>query len=153
MYLILNKDHFTFHLQYKHSGTFANHKHEELCYPKNQKLRDLILVTLVKMWPHDSPSSSENATPSSGTSPIASYKEVPPPPPPPGRIRIARGICSPCSTSTHFRAAQGCRQDLWSADNLTRLKENGGRYRWKMFILSSSVSFYFTRHKSSNLRR
>ena len=33
------------------------------------------------MRPHYSQSSRENATPSSGTSPLASYKEVPPPPP------------------------------------------------------------------------
>ena len=39
---------------------------------------DPILVTLLKMRPHHSQSSSENATPSSGTSPLASYKEVPP---------------------------------------------------------------------------
>ena len=26
IYLILNEEHFTFHLQYKHSGTFANGK-------------------------------------------------------------------------------------------------------------------------------
>jgi len=32
------------------------------------------------MRPHDSQSSRENATPSSGKSPLASYKEVPPPP-------------------------------------------------------------------------
>ena len=31
------------------------------------------------MQPHYSQSSRENATPSSGTSPVASYKEVPPP--------------------------------------------------------------------------
>ena len=41
---------------------------------------DPILVTLLKMRSHDSQSSRENATPSSGTSPLASYKEVPPPP-------------------------------------------------------------------------
>ena len=41
---------------------------------------DPILVALLKMRPHYSPSSSENATPSSGTSPsVATYKEVPPP--------------------------------------------------------------------------
>ena len=34
------------------------------------------------MQPHSSQSSRENATPSSGTSPLASYKGVPPPPPP-----------------------------------------------------------------------
>ena len=79
IYLILNEEHFTFHLQYKHSGTFANSKYEELSYPKNQKMCDPFLVTLLKMWPHyNSQSSCENATPSSGTSPSASYKEVPP---------------------------------------------------------------------------
>ena len=40
---------------------------------------DPILVTLLKMLPHYSQSSRENATPSSGTSPVASHKEVPPP--------------------------------------------------------------------------
>ena len=45
-------------------------------------MRDPILVTLLKY----SQSSRENVTPSSGTSPLASHKEVPPPPlhPPPG---------------------------------------------------------------------
>ena len=38
-----------------------------------------ILVTLLKMQPHYSQSSHENVTPSSGTSPLASYKEVLPP--------------------------------------------------------------------------
>ena len=42
---------------------------------------DPILVTLLKIQRHYSQSSHENATPSSGTSPVASYKEVPPPPP------------------------------------------------------------------------
>ena len=40
---------------------------------------DPILVTLLKMQPHSSQSRRENATPSSGTSPLASYKGVPPP--------------------------------------------------------------------------
>ena len=75
MYLILNKEHFTFHLQYKHSGTFANCKHEELSYPKNQKMCDPILGTLLTMRPHDSQSSHENATPSSDTSPLASLTD------------------------------------------------------------------------------
>ena len=47
----LNEEHFTFHLQYIHSGTSANRKYEELSYPKNQKMCNSILVTL------------ENATP------------------------------------------------------------------------------------------
>ena len=77
----LNEEHFTFHLQYKHSGTFANHKYQELSTPKNPKMCNPILVTLLKMRPHYGQSSRENGTPSSGTSPLASYKEVPPPPP------------------------------------------------------------------------
>ena len=46
-------------------------------YPKTQKMCDPILVILLKMRPHDSQTSRENATPYSGTSPLASYKEVP----------------------------------------------------------------------------
>ena len=49
---------------------------------------DPILFTPLKMQPHYSQSSRENATPSSGTSPLASYKEVPPPP------ARAGGACS-----------------------------------------------------------
>ena len=41
---------------------------------------DPTLITLLKMQPHYSQSSRENATPFSGTSPLASYKEVPHPP-------------------------------------------------------------------------
>ena len=76
MYLILNKEHFTFHLQYKHSGTFTNRKYEELSYPKNQKMCDPILITLLKTRIHYCQSSRENATPFSGVSPLASYREV-----------------------------------------------------------------------------
>ena len=73
----MNEENVTFHLQYKHSGTFANRKYEELSYPKTQKMYDPILVILLEMRPHDSQTSRENATPYSGTSPLASYKEVP----------------------------------------------------------------------------
>ena len=48
--------------------------------PQNLKMCDPILVTPLKMRAHYSQCSSENATPSNGTSPLASYKEVPPPP-------------------------------------------------------------------------
>ena len=78
----MNEEHFTFHLQYKHSGTFANRKYEELSYPKNPKMCDPILVTLLKMQPHYSQSGLENVNPSSGASPLAFYKEVPSPQPP-----------------------------------------------------------------------
>ena len=64
----LNEEHFTFHLQYKYPGTFANRKYEQLSYPKNPKMCGPILVTLLKMQPHYSQSSRENATPSSGIS-------------------------------------------------------------------------------------
>ena len=49
----------------------------------------LILVTLLKIRPHYSQSSHENATPSSRTSPSASYKEVYPPSPPPMLFRVS----------------------------------------------------------------
>ena len=74
IFLIFNEEHFNSHLQYKHPGTFANRKYEELSYPKNQKICDPILVFLLKMRPHYSQSSRENATPTSGTSPLASCK-------------------------------------------------------------------------------
>ena len=54
--------------------------------PEIPKMCDPILVTVLKMQPHYSQSSRENATPSSGTSPVASYKEVPPPPGTYGRV-------------------------------------------------------------------
>ena len=69
-------------MKYKHSVTFANRKYEEQSHPKNPKMCDPILVPLLKMRPDYSQSSRENATPSSGRSPLASYKEVPPPPTP-----------------------------------------------------------------------
>ena len=74
----LNEEHFTFHLQYKHSGTFANRKYEELSYPKKAENVRSHSSNSLKMRPHYSQSSRENATPSSGTSPLACYKEVPP---------------------------------------------------------------------------
>ena len=55
-------------------------KYEELSYPKNQKMCATILVALLKMSPHYNHSSRENATPSSGASPLGSNKEVPPSP-------------------------------------------------------------------------
>ena len=51
-WILLNEEHFTFHLQYKYYGTFANRKYEELSYLKNPKISDLMLVTLLKMRPH-----------------------------------------------------------------------------------------------------
>ena len=45
---------------------------------RNPKMYHPILVTLMKMRPYYSQFSRENATPSRGTSPLASYKEVAP---------------------------------------------------------------------------
>ena len=86
----MNEEHFTFHLQYKRTGIFANRKYEELSYPqKTENVRPhssnsvenetplLACEHALLFW---RVSSRENATPSSGTSPLASYKEVPPPP-------------------------------------------------------------------------
>ena len=64
----LNEKHVTFRVRYKHSGTFANCKYEELSYPKKSE----------NVRPNCS-NSIENAAPSNGPSPLASYKEVPPP--------------------------------------------------------------------------
>ena len=50
-----------------------------MSYPKKSENVPPILVTQLKMRPHYSQSSLENATPSSGTSPLASNKEVPRP--------------------------------------------------------------------------
>jgi len=47
--------------------------------PKNPKMCDPNLETVLKMRPHYSQSSRENATSFSGTSPLAFYKEEPPP--------------------------------------------------------------------------
>ena len=80
-YLVLNEKHFTFHLQCKHSGTFANRKYEEPPYPKYQKVCDPMLVTLLKMRPHYGQSSRKNSTPSRGTSHqplITKYSPHPP---------------------------------------------------------------------------
>ena len=59
-------------MQYKHSDTFANRRYEELSYPpqKAENVRPHSSNSL-KMRPNYSQSSRENATPSSGTSPLA----------------------------------------------------------------------------------
>ena len=58
-----NEEHFNFHLHDEHSGTFANRKYEELSYSQKFEMCDPILVPLLKMRPHFSQSSRENATP------------------------------------------------------------------------------------------
>ena len=67
----VNEENFTFHLQYRHSGKLANRKYKELSDPKNPKMCDPILATILKMQPLYSQSSRENANPSSGTSPFS----------------------------------------------------------------------------------
>ena len=76
----MNEEYFTFHLQYKHSGTFANRNCEEHFLPrKSENVRPHSSKTPMKMRPHYGQSRGENTTPSSGASPLAYYKEVPPP--------------------------------------------------------------------------
>ena len=58
----MNEEHFTFHLQYKHSGMFANHKYEELSCPKRAENVRPHSSNSLKMRPHYSQSSRENAT-------------------------------------------------------------------------------------------
>ena len=65
--------------------------------PKNPKMSDAILVTLLKMQPHYSQSSSENETPSGCTSPSASYKEV---------SAVGKQVPSGCSRQADFLAGQ-----------------------------------------------
>ena len=48
----MNEQHFTFHLQYRHSDPFANRKYEELYHPKKSE----------NVRPHSN-NSIENATP------------------------------------------------------------------------------------------
>ena len=59
-----NEEHFTFHLQYKYSGMFAkvNMKNWRRT-PKNPKMCDPILVTLLKMQPRLHPAAHPAALP------------------------------------------------------------------------------------------
>ena len=52
---------------------FLNPCLPDFSYPKIPKICDPIVVTLLKMYPHYSQSNCENATPSSGTSPVVFY--------------------------------------------------------------------------------
>ena len=66
----LSDPNFTFHIQYKHSGKFANRKYGELSYPKKSEI----------VQPHSS-NAIENDTIS--TPPPPPPTPPPPPPPPP----------------------------------------------------------------------
>ena len=66
----LNEEHFTFHLQHKHSGTFVNRKQEELSYPKKSENVRPHFCNSIENYSHIS---GENATPSSCTSPLPYY--------------------------------------------------------------------------------
>ena len=67
---------------------------------------DPILVTLLKMRPHDSQSSRENAILSSGTSPLASNNEVPPPPPHGVFYLFRHDCCCRLALSTAHRSRE-----------------------------------------------
>ena len=57
----------------EHSTSHLQSKNQKMCVP--------IPVIVFKMWPYYSHYRRENATPSSSTSILASYKEVPSPSP------------------------------------------------------------------------
>ena len=76
----LNEEHFLFSYSTNILLLLLTVDMKNCLTPKYPKMCDPILVTLLKMRPHYSQSSRENATPSSGTSPLASYKKVPPSP-------------------------------------------------------------------------
>ena len=123
----------TFHLQYKHSSTFANRTDMKNCLtPKNPKMCDIILVTLLKMRLRYSQSSRDHATPSISTSPLASCKKLSTPPrQPQGNFinKVYRGhviqlaVLSDCSvwvtipmntkySSRHYRGKRRIRDHL-----------------------------------------
>ena len=93
---------------------------------------DPILVTLLKMRPHYSQSSGENATPSSGTFSLATYKEVPTtiPPPLPSPTHTPRSFDQ--SSLVLFKGSKVelvCRNKAWVAEcrkyiGITGLHEN-----------------------------
>ena len=80
--------------------------------PKNPKMYDPMLVTLLKMQPQYSQSSCENATPSSGTSPLASYRKYPPPLPPGCSLDIKK----PC----YERKSISCRLTLMPSETVLK---------------------------------
>ena len=79
--------------------------------PKNPKMYDPMLVTLLKMQPHYSQSSCENATPSSSTSPLASYRKYPPLPP-----GCSLDIKKPC----YERKSISCRLTLMPSETVLK---------------------------------
>ena len=66
----MNEEHFTLHLQDKHSRTSANGKYEELSCPQNSE--NVLPHSISSIENAASQSSRENVTPSSDTSPFAS---------------------------------------------------------------------------------
>ena len=85
---------------------------------------DPILVTPLKMRPHYSQPSRENATPSSRTSPLASYKEVLPPPPP--LVHVYRDNL--CHVST------GSLSSKYDIQNSTKYKDLYGKKKKKPIV-------------------
>ena len=71
---------------------FLNPYIPEFSDPQNPENVRLILVTLIQKQPHNSQSSRENATLSSGIYTLAYYWEVPPPPP---RSTLSNSSCNP----------------------------------------------------------
>ena len=98
--------------------------------PKNPKICDPILVTLLKMQAQSSQSSRENATPPSGTSPLASYKEVPPPLPS-RELRHKIGI-QRTSASNKYRRQLRRRRSQAQEERVAPVTKRHCIYRWKI---------------------
>ena len=84
----LNEQHFSLYLRKNILVRLLTVNMKNCLTLKKSDMWDPILVhvTLWKTRPHYSQSGRENVTPSSGTSPLASYKEVPPGPLPTYKI-------------------------------------------------------------------
>ena len=85
---------------------------------------DPILVTLLKMRPHYNQSSGENDTPSSGTFPLATYKEVPTPPPPlPPPLGVSISLLWFCLKGPKSSLFVEIKHGLRNAENTSGLRD------------------------------
>ena len=106
--------------------------------PKNQEtVRPHSSNSIWKMLPHHSHSSCENATPFSGTFPLASYKEVQPP-----RIGHRQEICV-----LAFFISQIAHANIWLQFqlrvNILTKRENSSSTVMKGYVLSSYRGYFF----------
>ena len=97
------------------------------------------------MRPHYSQSSRENATPSSGTSPLATYKEVPPPPPPEysrlsSHLSVKQGLSCKISSAAKSGKERGRKQATPNTRNFFCSGERKKEKNLPSFITSNKIS-------------